>query len=224
VTTALALALPVVLLVGSLSVVDHLTGSVFAESLSVPASQLAATVDWGKRLAMVWDMLRDQVGIVGVVLALLGLLRLMIGRRWALLALTGLCYGVSVAFNMIYLIGDVHVLFIPSYLYVSLWMGLGVAALAQGVVAVTARLSHRPVTLRRSADEGAMLGPLEGERGSGVGHVTTALALALPVVLLVGSLSVVDQRWPCLSCCWSAAYRSWISRTIWLLPTCGNPS
>ena len=173
--------------------VDHLTGSVFAESLSMPANQLTATVDWGKRLAMVWDMLPNQVGMVGIALALLGLLRLMIGRRWALLALTGLCYAVSVAFNMVYLIGDVHVLFIPSYLYVSLWLGLGVTTLAQGAAAVTARLSHQPVTLRRSADEDVILAPPEDERGSGVAHVTTALALALPVVLLVGSLSVVDQ-------------------------------
>jgi hypothetical protein len=45
--------------------------------------------------------------------------------------LTGLAYLVSVAFNLIYIIGDIYVLFIPSYLILVLWLAVGVGILTQ---------------------------------------------------------------------------------------------
>jgi len=42
------------------------------------------------RLSMAADLLRDQFGLVGIALGLLGVLRLALGRRWPLLAITGL--------------------------------------------------------------------------------------------------------------------------------------
>jgi hypothetical protein len=97
------------------------------------------SVDLGARLAMAWGFLRQQIGWIGIALALLGVAGLAVSRssarsgfsRWALLALTGLAYGVTVAFNLVYTIGDIHVLFIPSYVIVTLWLAIGVGLLAQ---------------------------------------------------------------------------------------------
>lgn len=88
------------------------------------------SVDLGQRVAMAWGFLRDELGWLGVTLALLGLARLAFSRTWAVLALTGLAYLVSVAFNLVYTIGDIYVMFISSYLVVVLWGGVGVATLA----------------------------------------------------------------------------------------------
>lgn len=85
------------------------------------------------RLRMVADLLRDQFGLVGVALGLLGVLRLACGRQWALLALTGLTYLANVGFTLVYFIGDVFVLLIPSYLVFALWLALGAATLGEGI-------------------------------------------------------------------------------------------
>ena len=104
------------------------------------------SVDLGQRLAMAGGFLLDEVGWPGVALAALGLLRLLLSRRWALLALTALAYAAVVAFNLVYTIGDVYVLFIPSYLVIVLWIVVGVGTLA-GLVAQVVRL-------RRSGEPG----------------------------------------------------------------------
>jgi hypothetical protein len=82
----------------------------------------AAGVD---RLWLSWQLLRQQVGWVGVILALAGLITLWQRRRIDLLLLTGVSFVTFVAFNLIYFIGDVFVLFIPAWLFVSLWIGSG---------------------------------------------------------------------------------------------------
>ena len=46
-----------------------------------------------------------------------------------MLALTGLAYLASVTFNLFYTIGDIYVLFIPSYLLLILWLAIGVGCL-----------------------------------------------------------------------------------------------
>ncbi len=96
------------------------------------------SVDLGARLQMAWGFLLAEVGWPGVLLAGVGLLGLMLSRRWALLALTGVTYGAIVAFNLVYTIGDIYVLFIPSYLIVALWIAVGVGTLARW-------LSRRPL-------------------------------------------------------------------------------
>jgi hypothetical protein len=85
------------------------------------------------RLTMAAHLLRDQFGLVGIALGLLGVLRLALGRRWALLALTGLTYLANLLFTLVYFIGDIFVLFIPSYLVFALWLALGAATLGEGV-------------------------------------------------------------------------------------------
>ncbi|MEJ2211320.1 MAG: DUF2723 domain-containing protein, partial [Anaerolineae bacterium] len=105
------------------NLVDFVTGGPFGGSVDFG-------VDLGQRLAMAGGFLRDEVGWIGVALAALGLIRLLWDRRWPLLALTGLAYLAIVAFNLVYTIGDIYVLFIPSYLVVVLWLVVGVGTLA----------------------------------------------------------------------------------------------
>jgi hypothetical protein len=101
------------------------------------------SVDLGARLAMAWSLLLGEVGWIGVGLALLGLMRLAATRKWALLALTGLLYGATVAFGLVYTIGDVYVLFIPSYLVILLWLVVGVGTLVQVVTGIIVNVRSR---------------------------------------------------------------------------------
>jgi len=100
------------------------------------------SVNLHERLLMAWGFLRNEVSWVGAILALIGVAGLATGipragfrrgnaagnaSRPAVLALTGLAYLVLVAFNLVYTIGDIYVMYIPSYLIVVLWMGVALA-------------------------------------------------------------------------------------------------
>jgi hypothetical protein len=163
---------------------NHLTASPFTGNLALPT---AGT----ERALMMWRLLRSQVGLVGLVLALVGLGRLIATRRWPLLALTGLGYVVGVAFNLAYFIGDIQVLFIPSYLFVSLWLGLGVASLAQGVATGLVRWKGSPVTYSEFGQQGYRR--LTQGLSRLMVQTTALLALALPLVLLISNFGAVDQ-------------------------------
>ncbi len=107
------------------------------------------SVDLGERLIMAGSLLRDEVGWVGLFLALFGVVHLVVGAlatrsrsetlsgsgvsRWALLSLTGWVYLLTVGFNLVYTIGDIFVLFIPSYLVIILWMAVGMSVLVQRI-------------------------------------------------------------------------------------------
>ena len=106
------------------NLLNFVTGGPFGGSVDF-------SVNLGERLTMAWGFLRNEVGWIGVLLALIGVGRLAVGRKWALLALTGLAFGATVAFNLVYTIGDIYVLFIPTYLVVVLWLGVGVGTLLQ---------------------------------------------------------------------------------------------
>jgi hypothetical protein len=155
--------------------VDFVTGGPFSGSVDF-------SVDLGERLTMTWDLLRNEVGWIGAIVALIGLVALAAGvpvagsgedlkaqrvrrRRLAVLALTGLAYAVLVAFNLVYTIGDIYVMYISSYLMLVLWM-----AVTAGMVALLVR--------RRS-------------RVAGVGVVL--LFLALPAWLLLANFTALDQ-------------------------------
>lgn len=110
--------------------IDFALGGPFGGSVDL-------SVDLGARLAMAWGFLRDEVGWIGLALALVGAVGLAAigpsmgakqGRR-ALLTLSGLIYVTTVAFDLVYTIGDIFVLFIPSYLVVVFWLALGVGVL-----------------------------------------------------------------------------------------------
>jgi hypothetical protein len=113
------------------SLIDFVLGGPFGGSVEL-------SVNLWKRLTMAGDLLGNEIGWIGAALALIGVVWLAIGRPaarygpgcWALLALTGLIYVTTVAFNLIYTIGDVFVLFIPSYLVIVLWIAVGVGTLS----------------------------------------------------------------------------------------------
>ena len=96
------------------------------------------SVDLGKRLLQSWGFMREEVGWIGVVLSIAGVVHLAFSRpeagsrrrAWALLALTGLTFLATVAFNLVYTIGDIYVLYIPAYLMVVFWLAIGVGTLA----------------------------------------------------------------------------------------------
>ena len=82
-----------------------------------------------RRVGMYRFDLLQQFGWPGAGLALVGLLWISI-RRWrvALLLVSG--WLVAVAFAYTYNVGDAHVFFLPSHLFVALLAGAGVSALA----------------------------------------------------------------------------------------------
>jgi hypothetical protein len=79
------------------------------------------------RLGMYWFDVTQQFGTFGVAVALVGLAALV--RRWrvGLLVLTG--WLVSALFAYTYNVGDAHVFFIPSHVFVALAAGEGIALL-----------------------------------------------------------------------------------------------
>jgi hypothetical protein len=153
------------------------------------------SVDYGARLAMVWDLLRGEVGWAGIALALVGVVRMVFKRspvesglgRWALLALTGLTYLTTVAFNLVYTIGDIFVLFIPSYLVVVLWLALGVATVFQLVARVWALLSSRDLRQEPRALQSRQSLPTT------VAAALSLLFLVLPVWMAVTHYDAIDQ-------------------------------
>ena len=138
------------------------------------------------RLRMVAELLRDQFGLVGVALGLLGVLRLALGRRWALLALTGLAYLANVVFTLVYFIGDIFVLFIPSYLVFALWLALGAATLGEGVGEGLVRWKGSPVRY----------GPWEEGYQKMISGIRSLVALAAVVPLCILPLTLLARNYP----------------------------
>ncbi len=96
-----------------------ITGSVFRGSL-----EAAAGGRLGERLALAGGLLLRQFGRAGLLLGLLGIAwNLRTDRRTFLLLL--LTYLSTVAFCLVYFIGDIGDLFTPSYVVFALWFGLG---------------------------------------------------------------------------------------------------
>jgi hypothetical protein len=164
--------------------VAHITATVFRGDLKPAAVGL-------ERLQMAGQLLWQQIGWVGIALALIGLAGLLQARQWSLLVLTGLAFAALVAFNLIYFIGDVFVLFTPAWLLVCLWLGVGILALC-------GYLAQRFVRDKMGAPEEAAFGHLKQRLETNMQQLVTAgLALfffALPAWLLAGNLAVVNQR------------------------------
>ncbi len=121
---------------------DHVTGTVFTGELQPTAA------GW-ERFRLVGDLLWQQFQGAGILLAAVGLFTLAQRRRFDLLLLTGLSSLAFTAFNLIYFIGDVFVLFIPVWLFVSLWLGLGGLRVAHEIAARFVRIkgSHRDLLI-----------------------------------------------------------------------------
>ena len=69
-------------------------------------------------------LLQTELGSVGLILALLGLLILIRHRQGGLLILTGLAGLTYLSFNTFYAVSDIAVFFIPVFLILALWAGL----------------------------------------------------------------------------------------------------
>jgi hypothetical protein len=140
------------------------------------------SVDFGARLAMAWGFLWDEVGWIGMLLALAGIVWLLLpgrlapagARRRALLALFGLTFLALVAFNLVYVIGDIFVMYIPVYFVVVLWLAIGVGGLAQGLVALLSRFTgHRATVV--------------------IPVVAVLLLFFLPSQMIVANYGIVDR-------------------------------
>lgn len=163
---------------------QHSMGSVFSGELKPSAAGL-------DRLELVWQLLRQQVGWVGVILALAGLMTLWQRRQSALLLLTGLGCVVFVAFNLIYFIGDVFVLFIPVWLFVCLWLGLGSLGAAHWLA------QYFVQSKTGSVNSSPGFEAMEKRLGQRIYRLITlslaVLGLLLPAVLLATRYAELDQ-------------------------------
>jgi transmembrane protein TMEM260 (protein O-mannosyltransferase) len=90
--------------------------------LNVPRSMLS------DHAAMYWFDLRQQFGAVCVLLAIIGLFHLSL-TDWRKALLTGGSFAVNLAFAYSYNVGDKHVFYLPSHLFVALLAGCGTVAL-----------------------------------------------------------------------------------------------
>ncbi|MCK6630412.1 MAG: DUF2723 domain-containing protein [Anaerolineae bacterium] len=163
---------------------NHILGTVFTGELQPAAAGL-------DRLALTWQLLRQQVGWVGAILALLGLIILWQRGRTDLLLLSGLSFVTLLAFNLIYFIGDVYVLFIPNWLLLCLWLGLGWLGLVDGITHTFVRAKTG------SVNSSPGLEALEKRLGQRIYHfmviALTGLGLLFPLVLFVTRLGEINQ-------------------------------
>ncbi len=148
---------------------NHITGAAFQGSLRPFA------VD-GSRLLMAGEILRQQVGIIGLMVAALGIVTLFRARNIPLLLLTGLSFVTLVSFNLMYFIGDIEVLFIPPTLILGLWIALGSAGLVDW-------LARRFVTAHSRANVNPYTRPLQTRISTQAYSLVTA-GLLLPSLLL----------------------------------------
>lgn len=89
--------------------------------LTVPRSMI------GDRAAMYWFDLRQQFGIIGTILAAIGIVRLAVSDHARGILLATL-YFVNVAFAYGYNVGDSHVFYLPSHAMIALLTASGVVA------------------------------------------------------------------------------------------------
>jgi len=77
------------------------------------------------RLGMWWFDARQQFGIVGLVLAIVGAVRLWtMSKPWAALVILG--YAINTLFAFTYNVGDTHVFYLPSHLFAAFAAGAAV--------------------------------------------------------------------------------------------------
>ena len=80
------------------------------------------------RLGMLWFDMRQQFGIIGVVLAAVGVVRLWAtSRPWATLVILG--YLINTTFAFTYNVGDTHVFYLPSHLFMAFAAGAALSGL-----------------------------------------------------------------------------------------------
>jgi hypothetical protein len=172
---------------------QHVMGSVFTGELRPSA----AGVD---RLLMSWQLLVGQVGWIGVILALFGLVMLWNRRQIDLLLLTGLGFLAFVTFNLIYFVGDIIVFFIPAWLFICLWLGIGLLGIADIVAKkfVRQKTSQNPSPVFRDLRKKLELGGYQWTVNIAVlmllGFLITTMVIRKENVIPQNSVAARD-RW-----------------------------
>ncbi len=161
----------------------HISGTVFAGELRPAAIGM-------ERFILTWQLLRQQVGWVGAIVAISGVITLW-QQQASLLLLTGGAFLAFTAFNLTYFIGDVFVLFIPVWLIVCLWLGVGSLGLAHWI-------AKNFVRSKMGANEYVAFERVRERLSQNMYLVATiflsVLFFLLPIVLLTTRISQVDQK------------------------------
>ncbi len=162
----------------------HITATVFAGELQPAAVGI-------ERVLLAWQLLQQQVGWAGIILALIGLFILWQQRCVDLILLTGVTLLTFVAFNLIYFIGDVFVLFIPVWVIICLWLGIGCLEIAH-------RIAKSYVNRKMGVNEEVAFKQMREQLARNMYQVVITILLlfffALPAVLLVTKMSLVNQN------------------------------
>ena len=118
---------------------QHVLGSVFS-------GELRPTGAGVERFFLTGQLLLHEIGWLGIILAAVGVGVLGQHRRVDLLLLTGLSFLAIVAFNLVYFIGDIFVLFIPAWMLLCLWLGLGLLGFADKAAGylISRKTTHSP--------------------------------------------------------------------------------
>ncbi len=152
------------------------------------------------RLIMTGSFLATQFGRVGVLLGLVGMVRLGIGR-WKVLVLVGLFYLGVVIFCLFYFIGDIGVLYTPSYIVFAIWMALGMGWIVEGALVCSVRTStwlsasfgaSEWLTLRLCSGQEPSLGARLARSVRFTAHVLVFLFALIPLSLLWDNHHRVD--------------------------------
>ncbi len=87
------------------------------------------------------NLLQTEIGWWGLALAATGVAGLAWHKQWRALALTGIAFATFLAFNLKYTVADIEVFFIPVFLILALWAGVGL-----GEIFNLAHREHREST------------------------------------------------------------------------------
>lgn len=163
---------------------SHVTATAFTGDLQPAAVGI-------ERLWLVWQLLLQQVGWPGIILAVVGLIRLWQGQQRGLTLLTGLIFLAVICFNLIYFIGDVFVLFIPAWLIVCIWLGVGVLGLSHW-------LADRFVRQKIGSEDSVIFQRMRQQLWRNAYQILTLgfplFFFALPIFLGVTNLAIVNQN------------------------------
>jgi hypothetical protein len=88
------------------------------------------------RWRIVARLLREPFGWAGLCLGALGVMNLVIHRHRAL-ALTGVTFVAFVIYGLSYYVADIAVFLLPAHLILAVWIGAGVALLAQPLASIS---------------------------------------------------------------------------------------
>ncbi len=162
---------------------QHITATVFAAELQPAAIGF-------DRFKLTWQLLQQQVSWVGIILALGGIITLWQQKQSGLLILTGLTFLTFVTFNLMYFIGDVFVLFIPAWLIVCLWVGIGGLGLSHQIANTFVR---RKMGSNEEVAFKSMRERLAQNMYKLVVIILQTILFALPIVLIISYRAQIDQ-------------------------------